>query len=412
LNIWILNHYASTTDIAGGARHFELARELIKRGHNLTILASSFRHNVYKETRLKPGETWKIEEVEEVKFIWVRTFPYQNNSWRRAVNMLSFMVRAYTFGRRFPLWDDRIPVPDVVIGSSVHLFAVLSAYYLSRHFDAHFLMEVRDLWPQTLVDMGKLSEQNLLTKSLRFLERFLYLRAEEIIVLLPKAGEYIQDLGIDADKICWVPNGVNLSRFSKERQHGESDHFTVMYAGSHGRANGLRMVLDAAQVIQDQDHSDVRFVLVGDGPEKPRLRHYCNELELMNVSFRAPVAKREVPSLLAQADTLVFPLKEIDVFKYGISSNKLFDYLASRKPVLFACNAANNIVEEAKCGLAVSPGDPEALANAVIRLYHMSSGERREMGERGYSYVKRHHDYSMLARKLERVLEGLESEAD
>jgi glycosyltransferase involved in cell wall biosynthesis len=408
MQLWILNHYAATPDMAGGTRHIDLGGELVQRGCDVTILASSFAHKERRQTGLATGETWKLEEVEGVKFVWLRTFPYKGNDWRRVVNMVSYAFQSYWLGLRLPRLDERVSEPDVVIGSSVHLLAVLSAYFLARHFGARFVMEVRDLWPQTLVDMGALSEQHLFTRLLRGLERFLYQRAERIIVLLPKAGEYIASLGIATDKVQWIPNGVNLSRFPVREPRGRADgQFTVTYIGAHGYANNLDVILRAARDVQQRGYAGIHFVFVGDGPEKPRLMAYCEELTLMNTEFRDPVAKRSIPTVLAESEALILVLRNVDVFKYGISSNKLFDYLASGKPVLFACNASNNIVEEAQCGLSVPPDAPEALADAIISLYEMSPEKLRAMGERGRTYVERHHDCAVLAERLQQCIEDL-----
>jgi glycosyltransferase involved in cell wall biosynthesis len=409
--LWMLNHYALPPDLPGGTRHFDLACELTNIGYDVTIFASAFNHKLRREVRLQNGKSWGIERIEDVNFVWVKTFPYQENSWRRLLNMISFMVRAYFVGRELPEKKDLAP-PDIIIGSSVHLLTVLTAYLLSCYFKAHFVMEVRDLWPQTLIDMGALGERNFLTVLLHQLEKFLYQRAERIIVLLPNAGEYIKNLGADADKICWIPNGVNLSRFvTEEVQQGEDERFTVMYAGAHGQANGLDVILDAASIIQKQGNSEVEFVLIGDGPEKTRLKAYCKDLELANVEFCSPVAKDEVPIVLAQSDVLVFPLKEIEVFKYGISSNKLFDYLASGKPIVFSCEAANNIVDRVKSGVSVPPEDPQALADAIIRLYSVPPEERQAMGARGRAHVEQHYDTKVLAGRLHHMLEDLVNES-
>jgi len=407
-SLWFLNHYAAKSDVPGGTLHFDLGRELVRRGYDVTILASSFHHMKHRETHLARGETWKVEEVEGVKFVWLRTFPYQDNNWRRAANMLSYMVRSYLVGRRLPRLDERLAPPDVIIGSSVHLLAVLSAYFLARYFGTHFAMEVRDLWPQTLIDMGAFSKRHVLVRLLSGLEKFLYRHAERIIVLLPKAKEYVAGLGIDASKVHWIPNGVALSQFPiLEGRASTVDQFTVMYVGAHGQANGLDVVLDAAREVQRRGYESIRFVFVGDGPEKPRLRTYCQELELLNAEFREPVAKMNVPMVLAESDVLIFVLKDVAVFKYGISSNKLFDYLASSKPILFACHAANDIVDEAQCGLSVPPEAPQALADAIICLYEMAPEKRKAMGERGRQYVEKYHDWSVLADRLQQCIEDL-----
>ena len=272
-------------------------------------------------------------------------------------------------------------------------------------------MEVRDLWPQTLVDMGAFREGHLLIRLLRVLEKFLYHRAERIIILLPRADEYIAGLGIDPDRIRWIPNGVNLSQFSVQKPQALANgQFTVMYVGNHGR-NALKTLLDSAKVVQSRGCSDIQFVLIGDGHEKPRLMAYGEQLGLVNTEFRDPIPKAQVPAALQTADVLVSVLRDLTLYKYGISLNKLFDYLAAGKPVILTGNPLNNIVKEAQCGLLAPPNDPDALAGAVINLYKMPSEERKSMGKRGRAYVSRHHDYEVLARRLQQVIEELFDDA-
>lgn len=141
MNIWIFNHYAITPNLPGGIRHFDFEKKLVKRGYKVTIFASSFHHNLFKETKEYKKDKFIIEEYEGVRFVWLETFPYSGNDWRRVINMLSYSIRAYKVGRKL-----NIEKPDIIIGSSVLLFAVFIAYFLSKKYKTHFIMEVRDLW--------------------------------------------------------------------------------------------------------------------------------------------------------------------------------------------------------------------------------------------------------------------------
>ncbi len=405
MNIWIFNHYAITPDLPGGTRHYDLGRELVKCGHRVIIFASSFHYYLHRETRLQPGEQWKIEDVDGLRFVWLRTPPYWRNDWRRVRNMVAFMLRAWQLGRKLPKLVPDIGKPDVVIGSSVHLLAVLAANWVARHYHAKFVMEVRDLWPQTIIDMGALSERHPITRVLQELERFLYRRAEKIITLLPLAHAYITTCGIPQEKIVWIPNGMDLTRFDNvSAASKEHRGFGVVYLGIHGKSNALDVLIQAAKVVQDRGYKEIRFVLIGDGPEKPRLITLAKGLGLRNVDFRDPVPKNEIPRTSCNFDVLIFNLEKVKVFGYGISSNKLFDYMAVAKPIIFAADASNNPVEEAHCGLTVPPRDPEALAEAVIKLYQMPPEERAAMGRRGREYVEEHHDIRKLADRLDKVL--------
>jgi glycosyltransferase involved in cell wall biosynthesis len=405
MDLWIFNHYAVTPDLSGGTRHFDLAKELVKRGWQVVIFASSFHHSLHRDVKLPPGEPWRLEEVEGIKFVWLRTPPYQRNDWCRVRNMVVFMLRAWRLGRKLPRLVPAIGRPDMVIGSSVHLLAVLAAYGVAKHHKSKFLMEVRDLWPQTIIDMGGLSARHPITKALQSLERFLYLRAERIITLLPLAHEYITACGIPEEKIVWIPNGVDLSRFEGLKPvSAKNKRFTVMYLGAHAQANALDVLIQAAKTVQERGYNEIRFDLIGDGPEKSRLMAMAKGLGLRNVEFHDPVPKTEVPKILHIADATVFILNDLPLYRYGISVNKLFDYLAAGKPLILAGRPANNPVEEARCGLTVPPRDPEALAEAVIKLYEMPQEEREAMGRRGREYVEEHHDIRKLAQRLEEVL--------
>jgi len=411
MNIWIFNQYAHPPDLPGGTRHYDLGRELVRRGHQVVIFATSFHHHLRRETRLKPGEYWKIENVNGVNFIWLRTPPYQRNDKWRMWNMTVFMFRAWWLGRKIPDLVPEIGKPDVIIGSSPPLLTPLAAYWIAKHYRIKFVMEVRDLWPQTIIDMGGLSVHHPITKTLQFLERFLYRRAERIITLLPFAHEYITACGFPQEKIVWIPNGVDLSRFEDfvaAASPKSEKVFKVMYLGAHGQANALDVLIQTAKVIQDRGYSGIRFILVGDGPEKPKLMALAKDLGLHNVEFREPVPKSEVTKVLQEADVFLLNLEKVEVFRYGISPNKLFDYMAAGKPIISSVRTLSSPVEVTRCGLVVPPRDPKALVEAVITLYRMSPKERAEMGRRGREYVAKYHDIRKLALRLEEVLISLQ----
>jgi len=406
MTIWIFNHYAITPDTPGGTRHFDLAREMVERGHQVTIFASSFHHGLRQEMKLTHDEKWRVEDIDGVRFVWIRTFPYQRNDWRRVLSMVSYMFRAWRLGQRLPKLAPELKNPDVIIGCSVHLLAVLAAYWVAKHYRARFIMEVGDLWPQTIIDLGEMSERNPVIKALQYLEQFLYRKAERIITLGPGMAEYITARGIGEEKIAWIPNGVDLSRFDRVAMP-EASHegFQVMYLGAHGQANALDVLLQAARIVQDQGSSDICFILIGDGPEKPRLIELAEQLGLSNTEFRDPVPKSVVPKVLQEADVAVFVLNDLSPYRYGGSLNKLHDYLAAKKPLIIAGDLINNPVEEAQCGLTVPPRNPEALAEAIIELSRIPKEERQAMGRRGREYVEKYHAIPVLADKLIRCIE-------
>ena len=401
-NVWILNHYAQEPSGAGGTRHFHLAEHLQAYGWHATIIAASVEHQSGHQ-RLEPNEKKRCDYFKGVPFLWVRTPEYQGNGGGRMRNML-----AYTWAVLQRSTTAKLPRPDVVIGSSVHPFAAVAGALLARRYKVPFIFEVRDLWPQTLVDMGRLQEDSFMTWALRKLELWLYRRAARTVVLLPRAWEYITPLGIPKERVVWIPNGVDLSLFPRSTVADTAkDHFTLMYFGAHGQANGLDNVLHAMKHVQEQPNGrNIHLRMIGDGPLKPSLVEQASEMGLTNVSFEPPVAKSQIPALAAQADAFVIAVLNLPgLYRYGISMNKLFDYLAAEQPILIASNGANNPVEDAQAGLTVPPGQPQALAEAIVKIANTPLTERQRMGRAGREYVEQNHGFEQLAGRLAAVLD-------
>jgi glycosyltransferase involved in cell wall biosynthesis len=399
MNIWILNHYADTPD-RQTTRSYDLGKQLVTRGHEVTVFAAGFNHYSRKEERIRRGETYRMEDCHGVRFLWLKTFPYQANDWRRIVNMVSYSWRAFRIGSRL------VEAPDAIIGVSVHPLAGLAASLLARKKGSRFFFEVTDLWPETLIAMGKLSRNGFPARILRAIEKHLYHRAEKIIMLLGHTQEYVAGLGESPGKIVWIPNGADLSRFaSLPAYDGKlSERFTIMYVGGLLRANRIDVILQAAAIQQSRGRRHVRFIFVGDGSDKEHLVKMAEQLSLENIEFRGLVPKTEVVRVMAEADAFVFSLADLPLYKYGISLNKMCDYLASGRPILFAGDSVYNPIREAAAGIHVPAENPEALADAVDLLISLTPEERVRMGRNGLEYFKKHHDIRVLAERLERTL--------
>lgn len=396
--VWILNHYALEPNSAGGTRHFHLAANLPAYGWRASVIAASVELNSGRQ-RLAAGERLRLERHDEVPFLWIRTPEYKGNGSGRIMNMLS-----YTFRVLLPSYTKELPKPDVIVGSSVHPFAALAGALLARRHRVPFIFEVRDLWPQTLIDLGRLRERSFLTWVLRRLEQWLYRQATRIVVLLPHAVDYIVPLGIPAKKVVWIPNGVDLSAFPapSPSQKAGDEPFVLMYFGAHGQANGLDNVLRAMKLVAEQvSPGFIKLRMIGDGPLKSELVRLAEELGLSDVSFEPPIPKKVIPALAAEADAFVIAVLDMpQLYRYGISMNKLFDYLAAARPIIIASSAANNPVEDAQAGITVFPNDPGALAQAILAVSLMPAEERRQMGCSGRRYVEENHGVDRLAGRL------------
>lgn len=398
MEIWILDHYAGASG-QQATLAYDLGRELVAEGHRVTVVSSAFNHYLRRYDRCAGPAPWCVEDNEGVRFVWLRTFPYATNDARRALNVASYAVLALVRGAFLG------PRPDVIIGTCVHPLAPLAAYLLARLRGSRFVYWVTDPWPQILVDMGVLREGQLATRVLRALERYLFSRAEQIVASWPAFDEYVRERGL-SKRVVYVPNGGDLARYAAIPPYagGARRPFTVLYVGGHAPYHGLEVVLEAAKIVADARGDDVRFRFVGDGAAKPGLMALARRLDLGTVEFCDMVPRERVAEVLAEADALVYVLRDLPTMRYGTSPTKLVDYLASGRPILYAARARNDPVAEAGAGISVPPEDPRALAAAILQLVALSPSERTEMGRRGVAHARANYDAGVLAMRLERAL--------
>ncbi|ASC70809.1 Glycosyltransferase [Halomicronema hongdechloris C2206] len=409
MKIWLVNHYATPPDSGSSTRHYALARELAKYGHEVLVIVANKHHLLHHPeniSRSRSKRSISIEKDSHVDFLFLPTLNYHGNGVSRLLNMISFAWQTL----KLPQYVDDIP--DIIIGSSVHPFAVWAAERIAKRYKIPFCFEVRDLWSQTLIDMAVISSYHPLALFLRWLESYLYRRADKIITLLPYAHECICRFNVQREKIFYLPNAVDLNFFlSAPLVYDSQKTFTVMYLGSHGPANDLKTLIEAAAELEKcYPLCPIRWRLIGEGPQKQYLKDYARKLDIKSVTLEQSIPKSQVPQVIAEADVLIFHLLKIDVFRYGISPNKLFDYLAAQKPIVFACSARNDPVAEAGAGITVPPQDPKAMAEAVYQLAILSPEERVEMGKRGRAYVERYHSYQHLGEQLNELLEEVVEE--
>ena len=391
-----VNHYAAPPADAGGTRHFGFANEMIRAGDEVSILACAFDHFTHSQR----GVSWRpaIEHHAQVPFVWVPSVRYEKNDWRRLANMLVFSLRmALPDVRRL------ISRPDIIMGSTPHPFAAMAAAHLARSYRVPFVLEVRDLWPESLVALGGFTPGHPAVKMLAAVERFLYRHADAIVTLFPGAGPRFASSGVDLSNVVFVPNGVNLRMVGPPSPVRAHNGIEVVYAGSMGPPNALDTVIDAASLLRHRP--DIRITLVGDGEDKAKLKQRATAEHLTNVSFRSPVVKTEVYDLLRSADVLTMAMQSTDLYsRYGMSSNKLWDYMAVARPIAIANAASPDYVAEAGAGLSVPAGDGRELGLAIGRLADMSPQRRWEMGKRGRIYVERERSFEVLTATLREAL--------
>ena len=399
MNIWYLSAYDHPR--GQSSRTYDFSRELIKRGHQVTMFTNSYCHFTHVE-RLHSGQKWRIEEIDGIRVVWLKTIHYTGNGWRRGANMISNAWRSIQVAKTLP------EGPDVVIGPSVPLGTGWVASRIASMYDAAFVFEVRDVWPIILVDNGSLSKRSPTYYLFRFIEKYLYRKSQRISSVLPFICNHVSESGSNPDKVTWIPNGVNFERFSLYEGYEYSGGITlplvVMYVGGYSVLHDVISIVRAANILQKKGICKYRFVLVGDGVKRPDCEREASFYGLSNIEFRDPVPKSDVPRLQTEADILIACVTDSPGFRFGLNLNKTYDYFASARPIIFSGNVPNDPVADSGAGFSIPPEDPEAMAEALLKILEMSPAERIEMGKRGRRYVESEFDMRKLAIRMESLL--------
>lgn len=402
MHILLIHQAFAALDEPGGTRHHELARFLVSKGHQVTVIASPVSY--LTGTKPPSGES-KGEQEKGVRVIRAYTYNALHKSFvHRVFAFISFMISSFFAGLG-------VRNVDVVWGTSPPIFQGWTAWMLARLKGAKFLFEVRDLWPDFAIAVGVLKNPTLIKMSL-WLERFLYRRADQVVVNSPGYVEHVSSRG--AQRVELIPNGADPGMFNPldmGNQFRASNHlqnrFVVLYAGAHGISNDLEVVLDAAVLLARR--LDIHFVLLGDGKEKANLQARARQLGVRNVTFLPPVAKNGMGAALAGADACIAILKPLEEYKTTYP-NKVFDYMAAGRPVILAIDGViREVVEAAGCGLFCEPGNPQALADAVLKLT-ANRDAALHMGLSGRAYLEQHFSREVMAEKLEQLLAGMVKE--
>ena len=382
---------------AGGTRHYELSRYLAARGHQVTIVASELNYLTGTKAdavgdALAPG----------IDIIRVPVRGALHDSYATRVRSFVSFVAAAT---RAAL---RVADVDVVWGTTPPLPQLLPAWLASLRSRGGLVMEERDLWPEFAIGMGLIQDGALARAAMRF-KKLMYGRAARVIINSPGFVPFLESYGVDSAKVRVIPNGVDVGEFAGgdgstiRRELGLGDEFVVLYAGALGPANGLDVVLTAAEQLRD---TPAVFLLVGDGKARAELMRAADERGLANVRFVAAQPKARIPSFVAASDACLATLRPIPLFRTTYP-NKVFDYMAGARPVLLGIDGViRDVVDEARAGIFTTPGDAAALATAVRHLLG-DRGEARAMGERGRIAVRERFDRGLQGAQLEALFEEL-----
>jgi glycosyltransferase involved in cell wall biosynthesis len=401
VHILLIHQAFAAINEPGGTRHHEFARQLARRGHRVTIIASQVS---YLTGRAVGEGGWFTREVDNtgVEIIRCRSYSGWHRSFlHRMLSFLSFMVVSFWTGLR-------VANVDLVWGTTPPIFQAVTARWIAGLKRKPFLLEVRDLWPSFAVAVGVLTNPLLIRLS-EWLERGLYRRADRVVVNSPGFIEHVRSRG--ARQVEVIPNGVDLAMFERikkdqslRRELGVPEGFLVIYAGAHGMSNDLETVLKAAELLQSEE--DIHFVFLGDGKEKTNLMALAESMKLRNLHFLPSIPKDQIASTLVQADAGLAILLAVDAYRTTYP-NKVFDYMAAGLPVVLAIDGVvRQVVEGAGAGLFAQPGDPEAIVEAVKRLA-ADPVLAEQLGKAGRRCVEGDFDREHLAAKMAFIMETI-----
>lgn len=390
LHILLIHQAFVSLDEAGGTRHAEFAEYLVSQGHRVTIIASSIS---YLTGQQRPADA--PAQRKGLSILRAATYCSLHRSFfHRMLNFFTFMISSFMLGLR-------VKHVDLVWGTSPPLFQAFSAWLLALIKRKSFLFEVRDLWPDFAVAAGVLQSRPLIAAS-RWLEAFLYRRADQLLLNSPGFIEHVRARG--GRNIEIIPNGADPGMFHPENRgerfrktHHLVNKYVVLYAGAHGLSNDLGTLLEAARLLKNKP--EIAIVLLGDGKDKASLIQEAQGLDLFNVHFLPALPKLEMAEALAASNACIAILKKLELYK-TVYPNKVFDYMAAGRPVICAIDGViREVIEQAQAGLFVEPGNPEALAGAILEMATRPKRSRK-MGLAGRIYLEEHFSRPLLAKQL------------
>ncbi|WP_036203200.1 glycosyltransferase family 4 protein [Ureibacillus sinduriensis] len=401
MNIWLLNHYAVSPNSTGGTRHFDLAEQLVKKGHIVTIFASSFNHFNRKETQTyKSRNFYKTEVINGVRFVWFKT-PQYKNTLERLLNISCFGL----FLQKSLKYFLTLERPDLIIGSSVHPLTALIGLKFAKKNNIKFYFEERDLWPQTFVDFGLIKPTNPLAKILYKIEKNLYLQSDKIIFLFENAYLYAQSKGANIEKIIYLPNGFNPNRNINNQRldSGLEKIFKRLdgkkictYIGSMNLSNNLESIVELAKIMRNEEN--YHFLLIGNGNTKKALIELVKTDSLNNITIYDSVPKSSVPAILKKSHFGFISIKSSPLYKWGMSMNKLYDYLSEGLPIICYTDM-EDLGEIEKSRAFYKSSDIYELKDFLLTIDNFNSQFVKE-------FAYKHYSWDILSDKLIEVMEN------
>lgn len=404
--VWIFNHYAEPPQYEVRVRNNVMAKYLMKAGYDVTIFAASTIHNT-DINLITDGSEYIRREYDGLKFVHIKSPNYSGNGLARKINLLLFP---------FNLWRVTKKIgekPDVII-NDLDVMAFDFPFMIAKRYGVPIITEVRDLWPESLVDYGYLNRDSLLAKFLYLMEKRMYKKSSMVVFTMEAGYEYIKERGwekaLPLSKVRYINNGVDLKVFREncalyQTMDDDLDDpytFKVVYAGSIRRVNNLGLLLNAAKCVQNPK---VKFLIWGAGDETEDLKRRVQEEHIDNVIFKGSVEKKYVPYITTKADLNIAHNTPSPIFRFGISFNKVFDYIAAGKPILSDFPSKFNPAVQWGAGVEVSDPTAENIAKAIEEFANMQP-EAYQVFEEKARIAAEEYDYENLTQKMIDLIEA------
>jgi glycosyltransferase involved in cell wall biosynthesis len=412
--VWLWNHYATNMYKNKGGRHYWFAENLIKEGYDATIFCANTYHN--KTEYIDTGDKkYAIDVLNNIPFVFVKTTTAIENGLDRVKNMSLFYFNIFSVAKEYAKINGR---PDVILASSVHPLTMVAGIKIAKKLGIPCICEVRDLWPEAIFTFNKAKEKSLLGTLLISGEHWIYRNADALIFTKEGDIDYIKEKkwdilnggDIDLSKTHYINNGVDINAFNKSIKENkiddsdlESGKFNVVYVGAIRPINDVGKLLDAAAFLKE--YNEVQFLIYGDGNQRERLEKRVVDEGLFNVKIKGFINKQFIPYILSKSSVNVLNYSQRQYnWARGNSSNKLFEYMASGKPIISTVKMGYSIIRKYKCGLELENGYPEDLANTILNMKNMSKEKYQEFGQNAKIAVA-DFDFKFLTKKLIKVIE-------
>ena len=420
MRVWLINHYASNMYRDKAGRHYWFAQKLKERGYDVTVFCSTTLVN--GEELLSTGkEKLALKETDGIPFVFVKTIPAQGNGIKRVENMGLFYKNLFPAAKAYAAKNGK---PDVILASSVHPLTMVAGIQIAGKMKIPCICEIRDLWPEAIFSFGKTTEKSLLGRVLIKGEHWIYKKADALIFTKEGDTDYLKERrwttaqggDIDLGKCHYINNGVDIAACEERSRTmrlddpdlNDESKFNVTYVGTIRPVNNVGNLLDTAKLLRDRGgYDDVRFLIYGDGTQLNELRERAARENLDNVRMKGFVNRQYVPYILSKSSVNMLNYAQNQYnWTRGNSSNKLFEYMASGKPIISTVHMGYSIIRRYDCGVELDEDTPEALAEQIMRFHDMSKAERDEIGKNAREGAG-DFDCGVLTGKLIKVIESV-----